>query len=64
MEPIILIEKQPETEIQLIEVLMQAIIIEKHDIILPDIIAQAEEVLMQDIIIEKPDRINPELIQI
>ena len=44
MEPILLIEKQPETDNQLIEVLMQDIIIEKPDIIHPDIIAQAEEI--------------------
>ena len=58
MEPILLIEKQPETVIQLIEnvciskanqpyeveVITPDIIIEKPDIINPDIIAQAEEI--------------------
>ena len=46
VESILLIEKQPETVIQLIEkeVLMQYIIIEKPDIIHPDIIAQADEI--------------------
>ena len=41
---ILLIEKQPETVIQLIEVLSPDIIIEKPDIINPDKIAQAEEI--------------------
>ena len=46
MEPVLLIKNQPENEKQLIEneVLSPDIIIEKHDIIHPDIIAQAEEI--------------------
>ena len=46
MEPILLIEKQTNTVIQLIEnvIISPDIIIEQPDIIHPDIIAQAEEI--------------------